>query len=212
MKKIIVLLFSLILILGLSACGSGGSITIEESKTLALFQEVDKSGKLHIKMAKKEGSTETEAEAAVDGDNSYAAFDSGLGESMVIITKGDQSWVLYPSQKRGNVMEGAENQVTLGDLGFDLNLVDYDKNQVIETGRININGEDYDYESFPDETSLEERRIKYVYDGNQLVYLIAETEEDGGFVEEGIIKIQLLETDVDASLFDIPADYDITEM
>ncbi len=211
MKKVLVLSIALAMIFMFASCGGDKTkeVSVSESKTVAIFEDINETGKIHMKVSGKFDGEEVTAELALDEDKSYFASETSEGEG-IVISKDGKMWILDPATKTGTVVEGTEEFFTTEDLGFDLEETKEYADEKMETGTVEVNGESYDYEEFLDGTEDVER-TKFVFDGKKLAYIITETKQNEETIEE-IIKVDVFDSDVDDSLFEVPAGYDIVEI
>ncbi len=211
MKKVLILSIVLAMAFAFASCGGNEEkeVSVSESKTVAIFEDINETGKIHMKVSGKFDGEEITAEIALEEDKSYFASETGEGEG-IVISKDGKMWILDPATKTGTVVESTEEFFTTEDLGFDLEETKEYADEKMETGTVEVNGETYDYEEFFDDTE-EVERTKFVFDGKKLVYIITETKQNEETVEE-IIKVEAFDADVDDSLFEVPAGYDIVEM
>ena len=141
---------------------------------------------------------------AFKGDNMYADVKSD-GEHATVVYKDGITYLIAHDEKMYMVQEGKDED-TFGDLIFfsedDLNNI---KDEKYKTGKETIEGTEYDYEEYTDSETNEVER--FYFSGNELRY-IKSIDENGN---EQLMKINTLSSEVDDSLFEIPADYQKVE-
>lgn len=159
-----------------------------------------------------EGKTEEDGEEitmsmtiATKGENIYADV-KAEDEHATIIYKDGTTYLIAHDEKMYMTQEGKEEDA-FSDMTF-ITKEDLDeiKKEECKTGKETIEGTEYDYEEYTDSKTNEVER--FYFTGDELRYIKA-IGEDGN---EELMKVNTLSSDVDDSLFEIPADYQKVEL
>ena len=141
---------------------------------------------------------------AKKGDNILQEVKVGE-EKMSIIFKDNTTYLVVHEQKIYMKTEGRDESSLSEDAFLSKDELEALKTQEYKTGKESIDGKEYDYEEYYDsENKITER---YYFDGNELKY-VKSADSDG---EEQIMKVVKLSSEVDDSIFNIPADYTLEE-
>lgn len=141
---------------------------------------------------------------AKKGDNILQEVKVGE-EKMSIIFKDNTTYLVAHNQKVYKKTEGGNESSLSEDAFLSKDELEALKTQEYKTGKESIDGKEYDYEEYYDsENKITER---YYFDGNELKY-VKSADSDG---EEQIMKVVKLSSEVDDSIFNIPADYTLEE-
>lgn len=211
MKRKVLIMFLLVLAmttaLFMTACGGGsessggdsGEVAVTETastKTLAYFNEFVSGGAYTMEMkAEYSGVTTTMTSAVKDG-MLYSKSEMD-GVTSIMIMKDDVQYLLDPSSKTCMKMSVLDNSAVEM---FAEEAANYET--AVNAGQEEINGKTYDYEEF----DVEGTSVKYCFDGNELKYILTSMEG-----EEYIAEILSMESGADASLFEVPKDYNVIE-
>lgn len=208
MKKFLAASLAMALCFGTAACGGNEVVeekqeaqeTVkeefsgEESKTYAAFDVLENG--IYMDVISYDEETEgTELVFAVDAENNRAYMEGiSEGEEVVFIMNEDGVYMMIPAEKAY--------------MNFDINLFEDggmpipDTEEFPEvtytTGTEEIMGTEYEYEEFVSDTGVD----RYYFEEDALKYVKSVNEEG-----ESLMEIVELRGSVDASLFDIPADY-----
>lgn len=141
---------------------------------------------------------------AKKGNNILQEVRSGE-EKMSVIFKDNMTYLVVHNQKIYAKAEGRDESTLPEDAFLSEDELEALKTQEYKTGKESVDGKEYDYEEFKaDEGKTTER---YYFDGNELKY-VKSIDSNGN---EEIMKVVKLSSEVDDSIFDIPADYELVE-
>lgn len=180
-----------------------------KSKTYNLFNKVFSGGNYMMILEGEtdlgEGLEKATITMAVKGNNTCVDV-SATSQHVTIIYKDDASYIISHDEKMYMAMAG-EQDYTLDDMTL---ITDEDlktmETQEYKTGKETIDGTEYEYEEYKDEENGTAER--YYFSGNDLKYMKS-IDEDG---KEEIMKTIKLSSEVDESIFSIPADYQEVDM
>lgn len=180
-----------------------------KSKTYNAFNKVFADGDYVMSLEGKtdmgEGIEDVAMTVAAKGDNIYMDVKATSGNA-TIIYKDNTTYMIVHDNKMYMTTEGKDESIS-EDMTFvtkeDLSEME---NQEYNTGKEEIDGNEYEYEEYTDDKQgITER---YYFSGNDLKY-VKSIDEDG---TEEIMKITKMTSEVDDSLFEIPSDYQKIEM
>ena len=141
---------------------------------------------------------------AKKGNNILQEVKSGE-EKMSVIFKDNMTYLVVHNQKIYAKAEGRDESTLPEDAFLSEDELEALKTQEYKTGKESVDGKEYDYEEYYDsENEITER---YYFDGNELKY-VKSIDSNGN---EEIMKVVKLSSEVDDSIFDIPADYELVE-
>lgn len=222
-KRLLALALVLLMVLSLAACGSqpapapSPSQDVEpdvedtspepdqqqppetqgDTKTMEYFADKLADGQYTMETKMDFGGMTTTTLTAYDGDNVYSETDMDGTKTTFIIKDGYQ-YILDPTAKTCMKIPSVSTEEMTEYFGDSVD------NYLVATssGNIDIDGKSYSYEEF----SIEGLTFKYCFDGNDLKYIITDMGDQSITME-----VLRLEKGVDKSLFEIPADYTVTE-
>ena len=215
MKKLMIVLLSLIMVISLSACGgntenpSGGEevnnqvenqeeqqqeeIPAASTKTLAYFQKFLSGGEYTMEMKTTAEGMEMTMKSAYKGDMIYSESEYA-GQKSIMVMKDGYQYIIDHSSKTVMKMQVVDNGAVM-DMFAD-EAANYET--AVASGKTEYNGKTYDYEEF----TVEGETVQYLFDGNDLKIMKANV-----MGTESIVEIISLEKGADAKLFEIPEDY-----
>ena len=121
------------------------------------------------------------------------------GEQIVMITKGNEFYMLFPAEKSGIGGTG-EGDTEEQDL-----FVDFSHDDDYTTGEMTIEGKSYYYEEYvEDDGENGTVPVRYCFDGDMLAYIVNYVDE-----QESFMKVTSFDENVSDSLFEVPSDYEI---
>ncbi len=217
MKKILALLLVFGLIFGLAACGGekGGSNDPQQgssgqsepapqpagSRMIALYENCIEDGDYGMGIEFMEGETSGQMYTAVKGDWTYVRMEAE-GDVMVFLENDDGLFMISPNEKQALSLGEATDESPTEESDM---LEDFDKDEEFTTGEMEVDGQKYYYEEFTDKDEEgNEYAVRYLFDGEDLKYMISYDEED-----PVTVKVVSFDKEADASLFTIPGDYEI---
>ncbi len=215
MKKVLVILLSLIMVFSLAACGGGGEtpsdgeevqnqvenqeeqqqeeIPAASTKTLAYFQKFLSGGEYTMEMKTSAEGMEMTMKSVYKGDMIYSESEYAGQKSIMVMKEGFQ-YIIDHSSKTVMKMQIIDNGAVM-DMFAD-EAANYET--AAATGTTEYNGKSYEYEEF----SFEGETVQYLYDGNDLKIMKASV-----MGTESVVEIISLEKGADSKLFEIPEDY-----
>ncbi len=212
MKKILVILLSLIMVFSLAAC-SGGEETplggeeinnnqIEQqqeeipsasTKTLAYFQKFLSGGEYTMEMKTTAEGMEMTMKSAYKSNMIYSESEFS-GQKSIMLMKDGFQYIIDHTSKTVMKMQVVDNGAVM-DMFAD-EAANYET--AIATGETEYNGKTYIYEEF----TIEGETVQYLFDGNDLKIMKANV-----MGTESVVEILTLEKGADSKLFEIPEDY-----
>ncbi len=219
MKKLLAILLSLLMVFLLSACGGSGEeptgvkevhnqVEIQEeqqqeeeqideasTKTLAYFQKFLSGGEYTMEMKTTAEGIEMTMKSAYKGDMVYSESEYGGQKSIMVMKEGFQ-YIIDEASKTVMKMQVVDNGAVF-DMFAD-EAVNYET--AVATGTTEYNGKSYEYEEF----AVMDETVQYLFDGNDLKVMKATV-----MGTESVVEILSLEKGADASLFEIPEDYQL---
>ena len=206
MKKFLAAMVAMTLCLGVAGCG-GSEPAAEsqptqeagkpgsESKAYALLSTLENGIYMDV-ISHMEESKGTELIFAVDGENGRAYMEAVEdGQEMAFVMNADGVYMLIPEEKVY--------------MNFDINLFESDDMPILDvtelpevtftTGTEEIMGTEYEYEEFEASDGVE----RYYFEGDALKYTKSITKKH----KENLMEVVEVRGSVEASLFEIPADY-----
>lgn len=170
------------------------------------FVDIVHSDKFHYDIAMSliigENESEMEIEMAKDGDNIYVMVDFS-GVSYAVIKNSEGAYAVSPAEKQAVIATEEEFEQFTSQIDTS-EMFDVTGFELLDSGNKEYNGKSYDYETYT--TGDDESDVTFYFDNDILVYMVSTV--DG---EDQVAEFKTLTTDVDASLFEIPSDYTITE-
>ena len=147
-----------------------------------------------------EGEENVTMTVAVKGEKSYLDMKAASQHATIII-KDNTTYIISHDEKIYMSQEGVDDSTfDSTPILSEEDLKDMEKEEYT-TGKEKIDGTEYEYEEYKDE---EENTVaRFYFSGDELRY-IKNINEDG---TEELMKINSFSSDVDDSLFEIPADY-----
>ncbi len=222
MKKLLAILLSLIMVFSLAACGGGGEEPaggeevqnqvenqeeqqeeiseeipdeLASTKTLAYFQKFLSGGEYTMEMKTTAEGMEVTMKSAYKGDMMYSESDMGGIKSVMVMRDGYQ-YIIDEASKTVMKTQVVDNSAVM-DMFAD-EAENYET--AVTAGTTEYNGKSYEYEEF----TVEGETVQYLFDGNDLKIMKATV-----MGTESVVEIISLEKGADASLFEIPEDYQI---
>ncbi len=220
MKKSLAILLSLIMVFSLAACGGGGEEPTGEevnnqvenqeeqqqdetpgeipeelagTKTLAYFQKFLSGGEYTMEMKTTAEGMEMTMKSVYKGDMIYSESEYG-GQKNIMVMKEGYQYIIDHNSKTVMKMQVIDN-AAVTDM-FSDEAANYET--AVATGTTEYNGKSYEYEEF----TVEGETVQYLFDGNDLKIIKATV-----MGTESIVEILSIEKGADASLFEIPEDY-----
>ncbi len=213
MKKLLAILISLIMVFSLAACGGGGEtptggeevnnnqveqqeeIPEASTKTLAYFQKFLSGGEYTMEMKTTAEGMEMTMKSAYKGDMIYSESEYS-GQKSIMVMKDGFQYIIDHNSKTVMKMQVVDNGAVM-DMFAD-EAENYET--AIASGTTEHNGKTYDYEEF----TVMDETVQYLFDGNDLKIMKANV-----MGTESVVEIISLEKGADASLFEIPEDYQL---
>ncbi len=215
MKKLLTLLLVGIMIFSLVACGGGGEtptggeemnnqvenqeeqqqeeIPAASTKTLSYFQKFLSGGEYTMEMKTSVEGMEMTMKNAYKGDMIYSESEYAGQKSIMVMKEGFQ-YIIDHSSKTVMKMQVVDNGAVM-DMFAD-ETANYET--AVASGTTEYNGKSYEYEEF----TVEGETMQYLFDGNDLKIMKANV-----MGTESVVEIISLAKGADASLFEIPEDY-----
>ncbi len=215
MKKLLAILLSLIMALTLVACGGGGEtpsggeevqnkqenqseqqveeISVWSTKTLGYFQKFLSGGEYTMEMKTTAEGMEMTMKSACKGDMIYSESEYG-GQKSIMVMKDGYQYIIDHSGETVMKMQVIDNGAVM-DMFAD-EAANYET--AAATGETEYNGKSYEYEEF----TVEGEAVQYLFDGDDLKVMKANV-----MGTESVVEIISIEKGADASLFEIPEDY-----
>ncbi len=216
MKKLLIILLSLTMIFSLAACGgntetpSGGEeiqnqaesqeqqqeeIPAASTKTLAYFQKFLSGGEYTMEMKTTAEGIEMTMKSAYKGDMIYSESEYG-GQKSIMVMKDGFQYIIDHSSKTAMKMQVVDNGAVMDMFADEAS--NYET--ATATGTTEYNGKSYDYEEF----TVMDETVQYLFDGNDLKIIKATV-----MGTESVVEIISLEKGADATLFEIPENYQL---
>ncbi len=216
MKKLIAILLGIIMIFSLAACGggetpSGGEevnnpvenqeqqqqeeMPAASTKTLGYFQKFLSGGEYTMEMKTTAEGVEMTMKSAYKGDMIYSESEYG-GQKSIMVMKDGFQYIIDHSTKSVIKMQVLDNGAVI-DMFAD-EAENYET--AVATGTTEYNGKTYDYEEF----TVMDETVQYLFDGNDLKVMRASV-----MGAESVVEILSVEKGADATLFEIPEDYQV---
>lgn len=204
---------SFVMAFSMAACGGGGEAgttepeqkEVEEvaedvygTKTMAYFHKYMLDGAYTMESRYDMDGMAVESFAAVDGNLMYSKTKMDGMESILLLLE-DSQYILDPASKIAIKMSiGADG----GGLDMQAMFAEEEANYetAVSTGDVEVNGKTYFYEEF----IVEDISVKYCFDGDDLKYILTETEGISVAME-----IVSMEKGADADLFVLPDGYEV---
>lgn len=160
---------------------------------------------LQGKMDIGEGEEDVTMTIATKGENIYMDVNA-VSQHATVMYKDGTTYLISHDDKACVTMKGKDE----GTLDEDMTLISKEDLKDIETqectkGKETIDGTEYDYEEFKDNEGNTAER--YYFSNNDLKYI-----KSIGLLEESLMKVIKLSSEVDDSLFNIPTDYEVVDM
>ncbi len=215
MKKLLAILISMIMVFSLAACGGGGEtpsggeevnnqvenqeeqqqeeIPEASTKTLAYFQKFLSGGEYTIEMKTTAEGMEMTMKSVYKDEMIYSESEYA-GQKSIMVMKDGFQYIIDHSTKTVMKMQVVDNGAVM-DMFAD-EAANYET--AAASGEAEHNGKSYDYEEF----TVEGETVQYLFDGADLKFMKVNVMET-----ESIVEIISLEKGADASLFEIPEDY-----
>ena len=177
-----------------------------KSKTYNAFSKLFSGDNFTMSLEGEEQEQKVRMTVAAKGEENMYIDMEVAGERITIMYKDNTTYMIAHSEKAYVAVEGKEE-----DTFEDMTLVKEEDLKELETaeyttGKETIEGKEYDYEEYKD--AEEETTERYYFEGNELKYVKA-IDVDG---TESLMKILELSSEVDDSIFEIPADYEKQEL
>lgn len=198
MKKLLKSVFAIILVASF-ALAITGCTQNEQSKTYNALSILNGDNYI-LEMQVEDISTMTVAEK---GENIYMNVKEE-GTSFAAMYKDNTTYILSHEDKMCMTSEGKNEEIFQDTEMFSKEEIEKFKTAKYEKGKEEINGIEYEYEEYNSENAKD----RYYFEGNDLKYI--KTIQENG--EESIMKILKMSSEVDDSVFEIPADYEKLEM
>ncbi len=214
MKKLLAILISLLMVFSLVACGGGGEdpaggeevqnqvenqqeeqMPEASTKTLAYFQKFLSGGEYTMEMKTSAEGIEMTMKSAYKGDMIYSESEYG-GQKNIMVMKDGFQYIIDHSSKTVMKMQVLDNGAVM-DMFAD-EAENYET--AVASGTTEYNGKSYDCEEF----TVMDETVQYLFDGNDLKIMKASV-----MGTESVVEIISLEKGADASLFEIPEDYQL---
>lgn len=204
---------SFVMAFSMAACGGGGEAgttepeqkEVEEvaedvygTKTMAYFHKYMLDGAYTMESRYDMDGMAVESFAAVDGNLMYSKTKMDGMESILLLLE-DSQYILDPASKIAIKMSiGADG----GGLDMQAMFAEEEANYetAVSTGDVEVNGKTY----FCEEFTVEGSSVKYCFDGDDLKYILTETEGISVAME-----IVSMEKGADADLFVLPDGYEV---
>ncbi len=213
MKKLLAIFLSLIMVLSLSACGgeeektTGGEKAPKQveqqqpeeempeasTKTLAYFQKFLSGGEYTMEMKTIAEGIEMTMKSAYKGDMIYSESEYA-GQKNIMVMRDGYQYIIDHASKMVMKMQVMDNSAVMDMFSDEAEIYE----TAAATGTTEYNGKTYEYEEFivMDET------IQYLFEGDDLKIMKASV-----MGTESVVEILSIEKGADASLFEIPEDY-----
>ena len=225
MKKILKLILTIMLIVSLAfaitGCGNNKEKVeskvseeskVEEngkSKTYNAINKVFSGEKYVMTIQGKEdmgnGEEDLTATIAAMGENMYMDVNT-TKQHITAIYKDQTTYIISHDEKAYIKIKGKDEETFNENIVFitkeDLKSIE---SQECKKGKETIDGIEYEYEEFTNNN--ENTTERYYFINNDLKYIKTINED-----EEELIKILKLSSEVDESLFNLPADYEVIDM
>lgn len=217
MKKIFTCMMAFamafVMAFSMAACGGGGDAGTTEpeqkeavevaedvygTKTMTYFHKYLIDGAYTMESKYDMDGMEVTSFSAVDGNKMYSKTTMDGMESIVILLD-DAQYILEPASKLAIKMSiGADD----GGLDMQEMFAEEEENYeaAVSSGDMEVNGKTYFYEEF----TVEGSSVKYCFDGDNLKYILTDTEG-----MEIAMEIISMEKGADADLFAVPDDYEV---
>ncbi len=197
MKKLIALVLTLVLALGLAGCSVLGGLGKPKgrSKTYQFYQDYFVDGSYYMELC--DTSNNIPVTMAVDGNNIYVKTPSD-GQEIIMIQNAEGSYMLMPDSMLYYDLGGQDLTSSFPDYSEEAPTEEIEN--YMTTGNMDFDGGKYYYEAFK---SGGDSSIRYLFDGDKLAYTIIYNGEDPETIQE----FYTVESDVDPSLFTIPDGY-----
>lgn len=227
LKIVLIILIVLTLAIVLTGCGKkeekNTENTVEEtnnnastnttvkdntkSKTYNTFSSIkdDYVISLEGKEDMGEGEENVTMTVAVKGGNSYMDL-KATSQHVTMVYKDNTTYIISHDEKMYMVQEGKSESSFDGTPILSEDDLKEIETKEYSTGTEKIDGTEYEYEEYKDEKENTIERFYFL--GEELRY-IKDIAEDG---TEQIMKVNNISSDVDDSLFEIPADYQKVEL
>lgn len=216
MKKVLKISLSILLIILLAfvITGCGAKNNKEENSKSKTYNVLNNafSGENYIMTLEGnedigEGLENVVTTLAIKGEDIYIDIDA-TSNHMTIMYKNDTTYVISHDDKMYMTSEGKNEEIFEDDIAVMLSKEDLSamERADYETGKEVINGTEYDYEEYKDEETGEIDR--YYFSGEDLIYI--KTIDENG--EEDIMKVIKLSPEVDDNIFNIPTEYEKSEV
>lgn len=218
MKKVLKSILAIMLVISLAlvvtGCGNNDEESKEnnaKSKTYTVLSKAF-SGDSYImtlggNMDLGEGIENSTMTLAMRGEDIYMDVDATSGH-LTIMYKDNTTYVVSHADKMYMTEEGKNEEIFAEEdmFAFSKEDLQYIETAKYETGKEEVNGTEYDYEEYKDEEAGTTER--YYFSGEDLKY-IKTTDANG---QEEIMKVVKLSSDVEDSIFNLPADYQKIEV
>ncbi len=206
-KRSWALALSLIMVISMTACGSGDDQKGgEELRTPKLLSEINEKKGIHMDFSIDEGEEGDviDMEMYRKKDDIYVDYNEG-DVHVIIISDGDTATVLDPSTKTGAQAEMDDStEEEIENMTEDMdNILDLDDDDLDwKKGTAKQDGMEYDSEEVEEKGAT----IKFLYnDDGDLAYIISEKDDT-----ESVMKIKAFNNEIPKDAFDIPDGYNIT--
>lgn len=212
-KSILAIMLVISLALVVTGCGNNDESkeNNEKSKTYNVLSKAF-SGDSYIMtlegdMDLGEGLENSKMTLAMRGEDIYMDVDATSGH-LTIMYKDNTTYVVSHADKMYMTLEGKDEEIFEEDdmFAFSKEDLQYIETSKYNTGKESVDGTEYDYEEYKDEE--EGTTEKYYFSGEDLKY-IKTTDANG---QEEIMKVVKLSSDVEDSIFNLPADYQKVEV
>jgi len=207
MKKLTIMLLTLVSVIALSSCSSISSSVANgsaNSKTDAVLDIVQEQEGIHLDIETVIDDEKIIMDVQIAGDN--MSVDTNInGEPRTIIQNETETYVLSNDIKMGYVMENSSEDALISTLNNFKNFSNI-SSTMIEDGTITIDENDYIYEMFKI-TTLLDTTVKYCYNQSDDLSYIVFSEENN----DKVIKINKINLNIDEKSFEVPKDYSISK-
>ncbi len=212
MKKLLAILLSMMMFFSFVACNGGEEtppggeevntpveqqeeIPVASTKTLAYFQKFLLGGEYTMEMKTTAEGMEVTTKSAFKGEMMYSESNMG-GIKSVMIMKDGYQYIIDSSSKMVIKTQVVDNGAVI-DM-FSDEAANYET--AVASGKMEYNGKTYDYEEF----TFEGETVQYLFDGDDLKIMKANV-----MGTESVVEVISVEKGADASLFEIPEDYQV---
>lgn len=168
-------------------------IPVSSTNTLAYFEKYLSGGEYTMEMKTTAEGMEMTMKSAYKGDMIYSESEYA-GQKSIMVMKDGYQYIIDHSSKMVLKTQVADNGAVM-DMFAD-EAANYET--AAASGKTEYNGKSYDYEEF----TVEGETVQYLFDGDELKFIKATVEG-----EESIVEIISLGKGADATLFEIPEDY-----